>query len=60
MSWFLVNTEQKVQKLKQKIRDLPNRDDELYGKNGLRMAKLDGGGVGRFRVLALIDEVFGK
>ncbi len=49
-----------VELLKQKVRDLPNGDDELYGKNGLRMGKLNGGGVGRFKVLALIEEVFGK
>lgn len=48
-----------VNELKDSIRKLPNRDNKLYthfGGKPVSIGVLDGGGVGRFEVLALIDE----
>ena len=47
---------QALAELDKRIRQLPNRDDKIMS----RVKLLDGGGVNRFEVLKIIEEVFGK
>ena len=47
-----------VSRVLKRIRELPNRDDTLDFK-GARMCILDGGGVGKFEVLKIIEEETG-
>lgn len=50
-------TESDLREAIEKIRALPNRDDKLYGKNGVAFAILDGGGVGRFEVIHILEKL---
>ena len=45
-----------LKRVLKKIKNLPNRDDKISS----RIKKLDGGGVGRFKVLKIMKEEFGE
>lgn len=47
-----------VSRILNRIRCLPNRDDSI-NFSGPRLCLLDGGGVGKFEVLRIIEEEFG-
>ncbi len=47
-----------VEWLKKEIRELPNRDDMIQKHQKIKLGILDGGGVGCFNVLDLIDKAF--
>ena len=40
-----------------KIRKLPNRDDKVCCVGGVKMLSLDGGGVGRFEVIKILENL---
>ena len=47
-----------VEWLKEKIRLMPNRDEKIQRHNKVKLCVMDGGGVGCFDVLHMIDEAF--
>lgn len=47
-----------VEKIIKKIRKMPNRDDKISCVGGVKAMFLDGGGVGRFDVIKLLEQDF--
>ena len=47
----------KIRKTIETIRKMPNRDDKLYGKNGVAIGLLDGGGISKFEVIKLLEDL---
>lgn len=44
-----------IEKTIKKIRKMPNRDDKICCTGGVKLGILDGGGVGRFAVIELLE-----
>lgn len=51
-NWWI----ERIEKIKDRIRKLPNRDDKIQRFQKIHFMTLDGGGVGRFEVIKIIDE----
>ena len=44
-----------IEKTIKKIRKMPNRDDKICCTGGVKLSILDGGGVGKFDVIKLLE-----
>ncbi len=56
--YFGSDVREAVQSILKKIRVLPNRDDKIDIR-GTRLCILDGGGIGRFEAIRIIEEETG-